>query len=144
MSRTTRLVILLLLPLVPTLTSAADRPNNLLILAEDLGYGDLSPMKPHGKITPPDAHLHAPSPAPSRHATSPPAATLLAGTPTAVGCGSSSGTAPSRGMLSFACTEGRHPTAAPTARKKWVRQGPADPAFEAVDVLPTLTRKSIE
>jgi arylsulfatase A len=35
-------------------------------------------------------------------------------------------------------------TVAPTATKTFLRKGPAAPDFEAVDVLPTLTRKAIE
>ena len=35
-------------------------------------------------------------------------------------------------------------TALPTTSKTWIRKGPAAPEFEAVDVLPTLTRRAIE
>jgi arylsulfatase A-like enzyme len=34
-------------------------------------------------------------------------------------------------------------TEAPTVQKQWVRKGAAAPGFEAVDVLPTLTRKAV-
>jgi arylsulfatase A-like enzyme len=47
-------------------------------------------------------------------------------------------------MPPFAFIQDDHLTALPTATKKWVRSGPAAPDFEAVDVLPTLTRKAIE
>ena len=46
-------------------------------------------------------------------------------------------------MPPFAFIENNHYTESPTAVKSWVRKGPAAPSFEAVDVLPTLTRKSI-
>jgi arylsulfatase A len=35
-------------------------------------------------------------------------------------------------------------SALPTAIKKWVREGPAAPDFEAMDVLPALTRRTVE
>jgi len=47
-------------------------------------------------------------------------------------------------MSPFAFIENDRFTQAPTATKKWLRSGPAAPAFEAVDVLPTLTRKAVE
>jgi len=47
-------------------------------------------------------------------------------------------------MTPFAFIENHHFTEPPTAIKKWIRQGPAAPGFEAVDVLPTLTRKAVE
>lgn len=47
-------------------------------------------------------------------------------------------------MTPFAFIENDRFTQPPTAIKKWIRQGPAAPDFEAVDVLPTLTRKAVE
>jgi len=47
-------------------------------------------------------------------------------------------------MPPFAFIENDRFTQAPTATKKWLRSGPAAPDFEAVDVLPTLTRKACE
>jgi arylsulfatase A-like enzyme len=47
-------------------------------------------------------------------------------------------------MPPFAFIENDRLTEAPTATKKWLRQGAAGPKFEAVDVLPTLTRKAVE
>jgi len=47
-------------------------------------------------------------------------------------------------MPPFAFIENDRFTQAPTVTKKWVRAGPAAPDFEAVDVLPTLTRKAVE
>ncbi len=54
------------------------------------------------------------------------------------------GIAASLDMPPFVFIENDRLTEAPTATKKWVRQGPAGPNFEAVDVLPTLTRKAVE
>jgi len=47
-------------------------------------------------------------------------------------------------MPPFAFIEQDRFTQAPTVTKKWVRSGPAAPDFEAIDVLPTLTRKATE
>jgi arylsulfatase A len=47
-------------------------------------------------------------------------------------------------MPPFAFIENDRFTQLPTASKKWVRTGAAAPDFEAVDVLPTLTRKAAE
>jgi len=46
-------------------------------------------------------------------------------------------------MPPFAFIENDRFTEAPTTQKKWVRKGAAAPGFEAVDVLPTLTRKAV-
>jgi arylsulfatase A len=54
------------------------------------------------------------------------------------------GIAASLDMPPFAFIENDHLTQAPTATKNWVRKGAAAPDFEAVDVLPTLTKKSVE
>ena len=47
-------------------------------------------------------------------------------------------------MAPFAWIDNDRVTELPTATKKWVREGPAAPGFEAVDVLPLLTRKTVE
>jgi arylsulfatase A len=47
-------------------------------------------------------------------------------------------------MPPFAYIENDHFTQLPTVEKKWVRAGPAAKDFEAVDVLPTLTKKAID
>jgi arylsulfatase A-like enzyme len=47
-------------------------------------------------------------------------------------------------MPPFAFIENDRFTETPSVRKKWVRQGAAAPGFEAVDVLPMLTRKAVE
>ena len=47
-------------------------------------------------------------------------------------------------MPPFAFIENDHYTQPPTATKQWIRKGPAAPDFEAIDVLPTLTRKAVE
>jgi len=46
-------------------------------------------------------------------------------------------------MPPFAYIENDHVTSLPTVEKKWLRKGPAAPEFEAVDVLPALTKKAI-
>lgn len=47
-------------------------------------------------------------------------------------------------MPPFAYIENDRFTQQPTVKKKWVRSGPAAPDFEAVDVLPTFTKKAVE
>ncbi|MCA9261254.1 MAG: arylsulfatase [Planctomycetales bacterium] len=47
-------------------------------------------------------------------------------------------------MPPFAWIDGNRFTEEPTATKTWLREGPAGPSFEAIDVLPTLTRKACE
>jgi arylsulfatase A len=47
-------------------------------------------------------------------------------------------------MPPFAFIENNRFTEAPTAEKKWGRKGAAAPGFEAVDVLPALTRKATD
>jgi len=46
-------------------------------------------------------------------------------------------------MPPFVWVDNDRVTEQPTATKKWLRQGPAGPSFEAVDVLPTLTKKTV-
>lgn len=53
------------------------------------------------------------------------------------------GIAGSLDMPPFVWIENDRVTEQPTAIKKWLREGPAGPSFEAVDVLPTLTRRAI-
>ena len=47
-------------------------------------------------------------------------------------------------MPPFTFIENDHVTVVPTVEKKWVRKGPAAADFEAIEVLPTLTRKAVE
>ncbi len=47
-------------------------------------------------------------------------------------------------MPPFAFIENDRYTEAPTAQKQWLRKGAAAPGFEAVDVLPALSRKTVE
>jgi arylsulfatase A len=47
-------------------------------------------------------------------------------------------------MAPFVMIENNRLTEAPTATKKWVREGPAGPTFEAENVLPALTQKACE
>ncbi len=47
-------------------------------------------------------------------------------------------------MPPFAFIENDRFTETPSVEKEWLRKGPAAPGFEAVDVLPTLTRKAIQ
>ncbi len=64
--------------------------------------------------------------------------------PTTRGFDTYFGISASLDMPPFAFIENDRFTEAPTAAKKWVRQGAAAPGFEAVDVLPALTRKAVE
>jgi arylsulfatase A-like enzyme len=47
-------------------------------------------------------------------------------------------------MPPFAFIENDRVTVVPTVEKRWIRKGPAAADFEAIDVLPALTRKAIE
>ncbi len=62
--------------------------------------------------------------------------------PTTLGFDYFFGIAASLDMPPFAFIENDHFTQLPTVTKKWVRSGIAAPDFEAVDVLPELTRKA--
>ncbi|MEY5011899.1 MAG: Arylsulfatase [Verrucomicrobiota bacterium] len=64
--------------------------------------------------------------------------------PTRVGFDSFYGISGSLDMVPFVFLENDHVTQLPTVEKKWIRKGPAAPDFEAVDVLPTLTKKASE
>ncbi len=54
------------------------------------------------------------------------------------------GVSASLDMPPFAFIENDRFTEALTVQKKWIRNGPAAKHFEAIDVLPTLTRKAVE
>ena len=47
-------------------------------------------------------------------------------------------------MPPFVFIENDRFTEVPTVEKTWIRTGPAAKDFEAIDVLPTLTRKAVE
>ena len=64
--------------------------------------------------------------------------------PTTRGFDSYFGISASLDMPPFAFIENDRFTEAPTAQKKWVREGPAAPGFDAADVLPTLAHKAAE
>jgi arylsulfatase A-like enzyme len=68
----------------------------------------------------------------------------IQGGPTAVGFDYYFGISASLDMPPFVFIENDRVTELPTAEKTWLRKGAAGPAFEAVDVLPTLTRKAVE
>jgi arylsulfatase A len=65
------------------------------------------------------------------------------GGPLALGFDSYFGIAASLDMPPFTYLENDRCAVVPTTEKKWVRKGPAAADFEAVDVLPMLTRKAI-
>ncbi len=69
---------------------------------------------------------------------------LITNGPTARGFHSYFGISASLDMPPFAFIENSRFTEPLTATKKWQRTGPAGDSFEAVDVLPTLTRKAVE
>lgn len=64
--------------------------------------------------------------------------------PTSLGFQYYFGISASLDMPPFAFIENDRTTALPTVEKRWIRKGPAVVDFEAVDVLPTLTRKATE
>lgn len=65
------------------------------------------------------------------------------GGPTELGFDEFSGISASLDMPPFAWLEGDHVVGTPSVTKKWLRAGAATPEFEAVDVLPGLTRRTI-
>ncbi len=217
----------LLFLLAAASAAAADKPNILYILADDLGYGDVSALNPdRGKVATPnldklaaqgmtftDAHSSSSVCTPTRYSIltgryawrtrlvsgvlggdSPPliapdqltVAQLLKQQgyrtacfgkwhlgvewarwadaeakkahpgwqfdfsqpltqgPTTRGFDTFYGISASLDMPPFGFIENDHLTAPPTAVKKWVRKGPAVPGFEAMDVLPALTRRTVE
>lgn len=69
---------------------------------------------------------------------------VITDAPTTRGFDSYFGISASLDMPPFAFIEDDHFTEPLTTTKKWVRSGPAAAGFEAVDVLPTLTRKAVE
>ncbi|HEY3323621.1 MAG TPA: arylsulfatase [Planctomycetota bacterium] len=64
--------------------------------------------------------------------------------PTTVGFDYYYGIAGSLDMVPFTFLENDRVTVVPTVDKQWIRKGPAAADFEAIDVLPTLTKKAIE
>jgi len=214
----------LLILLVATTTNAAQRPNIVYLLADDLGYGDLSCLNKDSKIPTPnidrlaaagmtftDAHSASAVCTPTRYGIltgrypwrtrmksgvlggfSPPliepgrmtVASMLkaqgyhtaafgkwhlgmnwphvgpatkgdpganvdwskpiTGGPTSVGFDEYFGISASLDMPPFIFIHNDHTVGLATARKKWVRQGAAAPDFEAVNVLPTITEKTVE
>lgn len=68
----------------------------------------------------------------------------IADSPTTRGFDSYFGISASLDMPPYAFIENDRFTEAPTAKKAFNRPGPAAPGFEAVDVLPTLTKKGVE
>ena len=64
--------------------------------------------------------------------------------PTAIGFDYYYGIAASLDMPPYVYIENDRFTAVPTVEKKWIRQGPAAADFEAVDVVPNLTRKAVQ
>ncbi|MBI5835330.1 MAG: arylsulfatase [Armatimonadetes bacterium] len=63
--------------------------------------------------------------------------------PTQLGFDEYYGIAASLDMPPYTWLEGDRVTVQPTATKKWIRQGPAAPDFEAVDVLPGITQRAV-
>ena len=68
----------------------------------------------------------------------------IQGGPTTRGFDYYFGISASLDMPPFAFIENDRFTETPSVEKRWLRQGVAAPGFEAVDVLPTLTRKAVE
>ncbi len=68
----------------------------------------------------------------------------IANGPTAVGFDEYFGISASLDMPPYVFITGDRATAVPTVEKQWIRKGPAAADFEAIDVLPTLTRRAVE
>ncbi len=64
--------------------------------------------------------------------------------PTSLGFDYYFGISASLDMPPYVFIQNDQVTSVPTTEKKWIRSGPAAADFEAIDVLPTLTSKSIE
>ncbi len=64
--------------------------------------------------------------------------------PLSVGFDSYFGISASLDMPPYVFIENDRFTAVPTVDKTWIRKGPAAESFEAIDVLPTLTKKAVE
>ena len=223
------LVIALLLPCWLTAgsgKSVENHPNILLILADDLGYGDVQCLNPGGKIRTPnmdrvaaagmaftDAHSSSSVCTPTRYSILTgrynwrsrlksgvlggfsrsliePARVTVAGFlkqhgyttaclgkwhlgmdwplqgggwadgdqdawrvdytkaihngPNSAGFDDYFGISASLDMPPYTFIHNDHVTAVPTVEKQWIRKGPAAADFEAIDVLPTLTRKAVD
>ena len=63
--------------------------------------------------------------------------------PNSIGFDYFHGISASLDMPPFAFIENDRVTEIPTTEKKWIRSGPAAEHFEAIDVLPTITRKAV-
>ncbi|MBI2947305.1 MAG: arylsulfatase [Verrucomicrobia bacterium] len=63
--------------------------------------------------------------------------------PTALGFDYYFGISASLDMPPYVFIENDRTTGVPTVEKKWIRQGPAHADFEAIDVLPELTRRAV-
>jgi arylsulfatase A-like enzyme/predicted neuraminidase len=219
------LAALLLPALVPCAAGAADRPNIVFILADDLGYGDVKCLNPQGKIATPhldrvaakgmaftDAHSSSAVCTPTRYGIltgrydwrsalkrgvlggySPPliepgrltVPALLkkhgyhtacvgkwhlgmdwplkgggtakdypdawkvdytkpvANGPTSVGFDTFFGISASLDMPPYVFIEDDRCKGEPTVEKTWIRKGPAHKDFEAIDVLPALTKRAV-
>jgi len=64
--------------------------------------------------------------------------------PTSVGFDYYYGIAASLDMPPYIWIENDRTIGLPTAKKKWIREGPAHPDFEAVDTLPSITAKAVD
>jgi len=64
--------------------------------------------------------------------------------PTTVGFDYFYGISASLDMPPYVWIENERTVGLPTATKKWIREGPAHPDFEAVDVLPTLAKRAAQ
>jgi arylsulfatase A-like enzyme len=67
----------------------------------------------------------------------------ITGGPNALGFDEYFGIAASLDMPPFVFIHNDHTVGLPTVKKKWVREGPAAPDFEAVNVLPTITDHAV-
>lgn len=218
--------LLLVLALLSLTATAAEKPNIIFILADDLGYGDLSCLNKQSKIKTPhldrfasqgviftDAHSASAVCTPTRygiltgrypwrtrlksgvlggfspHLIPPDRLTVasmlkkqgyataaigkwhlgmgwknlpandaitnddggkldytqpIPNSPTAVGFDYFYGISASLDMPPYIWIHNDKTVGVPTVKKKWIREGPAEKDFEAVDVLPTLTQKTID